>query len=68
MGTLLEICTRAPATSGAAEDGDEEKIGKVGVFFKVLGWLGRVDRVGLGRGAAAPAALPSCLPKVSLKL
>ena len=68
MHTLLEVCTGTPTASGTAEDGEEEKAEKGGLFFKVLSWLGKVGSVGLGRGAAASAALRACLPKVSLKL
>ena len=43
--TLLEICTGAPAASGTAEDEEEEKVEKGGVFFKFFGWIGRVVTV-----------------------
>ncbi len=50
MHTLLEVCTGTPTASGTAEDGEEEKVEKGGKFFKVLGWVGRVGPVELGRG------------------
>ena len=50
MGILLEVHTGTPAASGTAEDGEEEKVEKGGIFFKVLDWFGRVDPVGVGRG------------------
>ena len=67
MRTLLEVCTGGPAASGTVEDEEEEKVEKEGIFFRVLDWVARLDPVGLGRGAAASAALRACLPRVSLK-